>query len=60
MWLFPALTLGLVSVLIFCSGAMVGLAAWTAPGVGLVDVLYPGFLMLVGSAGMWLTVRMTH
>jgi hypothetical protein len=59
MWLLPLLTLGLVSVGTFCSGAMTAMAAWTTPGLESGEVWFPLFLMLLGAAGMWGTVRLT-
>ena len=52
------ITLGAVSVLTFCSGAMVGLAEWTTPGAA-GAAWFPVLLMGLGAAGMWATVRLT-
>lgn len=59
MWLFPLLTLGVVSLLTFSQGAIVALAIWTSPGSGSAGIWFPFVLMLLGAAGMWWTVRLT-
>jgi hypothetical protein len=59
MWLFPLLTLGVVSVMTFVQGAITALVTWTWPGMAPGDLWFPLLLMGVGVVGMTLTIRLT-
>lgn len=59
MWLFPLLTLGVVSVGIFCAGAIPAMVALADHGLA-ADGLWASLtFMLLGVLGMWGTVRLT-
>ena len=60
MWLFPLLTLGLVSVLSFCQGATIALLSLADYGFVATESSLVGCLfMAVGALGMWWTARST-
>ena len=59
MWLFPLVTLGVVSVMTFVQGALTALVAFTSVGVAPGDLWFPLLLMGVGVVGMTSTVRLT-
>jgi hypothetical protein len=58
-WLFPLFTLGVISVLTFCGGALGMLAVVSSSGVGAGDVWVAVLGMCLGAVGMWGTVRLT-
>ena len=59
MWLLPLLTLGVVSVGTFSQGALVMLVSVGDTGAVSENLLFPVFLMAVGTVGMYGTVRLT-
>jgi len=59
MWLFPLLTLGVVSVGLFCAGAIPAMVAFADYGLAADGLSASLLFMLLGLAGMWGTVRLT-